>query len=316
MFVNEKVGTTMVKQQSHVWRGILLASIGATAWGLSGVAASTLFKTYPQFDPLWLTQVRMLSAGVIMLCLSGLRQQQPFRIWRQRRGVVEVVAYGLFGLIPVQFFYFLAVQAGNASLATILQYLGPFVIVIYNIFRYRQLPQRSELLGMLVAFVGTFLLVTNGQFKTLAIAPQALFWGLLSAVGMATIALIPRHILPQYGPLNTTGWGLVIAGLAMNTYHSAWLHPQQIPWQAMLLVSAIVLIGTVFALILFNMSFQYIKPTTASLLDAFEPLSATAFSILLLGVPLTRYDLFGGALIILAVALLTVDVSRYLKRII
>lgn len=304
----------MTTQPARTWLGVLLASIAATAWGLSGVAASTLFKYYPQFDPLWLTQIRMIIAGAIMLALSGLRHQKPFAIWHQRHSTLQVIAYGLFGLIPVQFFYFLAVQAGNASIATILQYLCPFVIVLYNVVRFRQLPQRSEVIGIIVAFMGTFLLVTNGHFGDIAISPLVLFWGLLSAVGAATIALIPRDIMPEFGSLNTTGWGLLVAGLAMNTYHSAWLRPRHIPWQAFLLISAIILVGTVFALVLFNMSFQYIKPTTASLLDAFEPLSATIFSILLLGVPLTRYDLFGGALIILAVALLTVDVRRYLRR--
>lgn len=45
----------------------------------------------------------------------------------------------------------------------------------------------------------------------------------------------------------------------------------------------------------------------ASLLDAFEPLSATVFSVIFLNVQLTTFDLVGGALIILAVMVLSLN---------
>lgn len=300
-------------QSSKTTLGVLLASSAGVAWGLSGVAASTLFSHYPQFTPLWISQVRMVSAGIILLLLSGLRHQHPLAIWREWRSAVIVIAYALLGLIPVQFFYFLAVQAGNASIATILQYLGPFVIVIYYILRYRQAPRRAEVVGMLLAFCGTALIVTHGHLTSLSISPLVLLWGGLSAVGVATNALIPRAILPRFGALNCTGWGLLLAGLAMNGYHPVWRHSVPFSWGATALVVAIVLVGTVLAFILFTSSFSYILPTTASLLDAFEPLSATVFSILLLGTPLTGFDIGGGLLVILAVMCLTVDFSKYLR---
>ncbi|MBU7495079.1 EamA family transporter, partial [Lactiplantibacillus pentosus] len=60
-----------------------------------------------------------------------------------------------------------------------------------------------------------------------------------------------------------------------------------------------------------------ILPTTASLMDAFEPLAATVFSIAFLNVQLTRFDFIGGLLVILAVMALSINphrMFRYLHR--
>lgn len=255
----------------------------------------------------------MVTAGLILLVISGLRHQHPFAIWHQPKSAGQLIAYALLGLIPVQFFYFLAVQAGNASIATILQYLGPFVIVIYYILRYRQVPRRAEVVGMILAFLGTTLIVTHGHLTSLSISPLVLLWGGLSAVGVATNALIPRKILPRFGALNCSGWGLLLAGIAMNCYHPIWRQHVPVTLNASLLIATIVLIGTVLAFILFTSSFSYILPTTASLMDAFEPLSATFFSILLLGTPMTGFDITGGLLVILAVMCLTVDFGKSLR---
>lgn len=301
-------------QPHRTWLGVTFAISSGTAFGLSGVAASTLFRYYPHFDALWLSQVRMVSAGLIFLIISALSHQHPFAIWHQWRSALQVVIYGLFGTIPVQYCYFLAVQAGNASIATILQYLGPFAIVAYYMLRYRQLPRRSEVVGMGLAFIGVALIVTHGQFQSLTISPAVLFWGLMAALGTATNTLLPRPILPKYGVLNCTGWALLIAGTVLNLAHPMWT--QSLPplnRSVMLLVLAIVLVGTVFALALYNISFSYIQPTTASLLNAFEPLSATLFSVILLGIPFTGFDATGSLLVILAVMCLTLDWRKYFR---
>ncbi len=82
-------------------------------------------------------------------------------------------------------------------------------------------------------------------------------------------------------------------------------------FQIVLLV-VIVLFGTVAPFLMFAHSLAYILPTTASLLDAFEPLAATIISVLFLNVQLTSYDLFGGALIILAVMALSLNMHKML----
>lgn len=300
--------------QQHHLRGVLLASTAGILWGLSGVAASTLFLSNPELTANWLTQVRMISAGLILLVWCQLVGQQPFAIWHQRRSAGRVVSYGLLGLIPVQLCYFEAVRAGNAPIATIIQFLGPFIITLYFLLFKHILPKRIEVVGMVMAFAGTLLIVTHGQLNQLAISPAVLFWGGLSAVGVATNTLLPRAILPKYGPLAVTGWGLLVAGVFLMVLHPMWLVHLTITSFQLLLLIVIVLLGTVAPFLMFAHALNDILPTTASLLDAFEPLAATVFSVLFLHVQLTGFDLSGGLLIILAVTALSLNMHKLVLR--
>ncbi|MCI1553473.1 MAG: DMT family transporter [Levilactobacillus sp.] len=299
----------------HHLRGVLLASIACILWGISGVAASTLFKLNPHVTALWLTQVRMITAGIILLVLGQLIGVKPFEIWRQKATGLRVISYGLLGLVPVQLCYFEAVKFGNAPIATIIQFLGPFIISIYFLLFKHVIPTRPEMGGMLLAFVGTLLIVTHGHLNSLAISPVVLFWGGLSAIGVATNTLIPRPLLPKFGAVSVTGWGLLVAGICLNIFGPVWQDHVTLSWAGWSMIGIIIVFGTVIPFLMFAHALGYILPTTASLLDAFEPLSATVFSVMFLSVQLTKYDLVGGALVILAVMALSLNGHQMLRLI-
>lgn len=293
--------------RKHFIFGATLASCAAIMWGFSGVTVSMLFKSNSAMTPLWVCQVRMLAAAIIMLVLCQLRGEQPLRIWHDTQALLKLVAYAFIGLVPVQFCYFKTVEYGNAPIATILQFLGPFVITLYYFIFKRQKPTHTETIGLLIAFLGTLLIVTHGHFNQLAVAPTVIFWGFLSAVGVAANAIIPREIVPEYGALSVTGWGMLIAGATLNLYHPFWQQKVTVSSFDLGLLLITILVGTVIAFLLYSTSLLYILPTTATLLDAFEPLSATFFAMLLVHTQLQRMDFIGGAIIIFAVIVITAN---------
>ena len=63
----------------------------------------------------------------------------------------------------------------------------------------------------------------------------------------------------------------------------------------------IIIIGTVIPFITFTTVLKYISPTVASMLDAFEPLTATVGSVLVLGLHLSLATIIGSLVIIIAV---------------
>lgn len=48
----------------------------------------------------------MLGAGIALLLVSLLTHVDLWSIWRQSRDLLQIVAYTLLGLMPVQFTYF------------------------------------------------------------------------------------------------------------------------------------------------------------------------------------------------------------------
>ena len=143
-----------------------------------------------------------------MVLLAALCGCHPFTVFRDWRAVLQLLIYGIIGMIPDQLFYFITVNYGNASIATILQFVGPFFVMLYMALVRHQLPRRIEIISAIVAFIGVATVATNGKFTHLAITPAVLFFGILSAVGVMTTTVSPRQLLQKYDALTVTGWGL------------------------------------------------------------------------------------------------------------
>lgn len=297
---------TTVKQR-RFWA--LMAALACIMWGISGLFAKALFNISSQITPMWLTQVRMIVAGIILLILAGCLKQHPIKAIIDKNNARDIIAYGLLGLLPVQLFYFIVVQKANASIATILQFIGPFFVMGYLAITHKQVMRRIDWLVAIVAFIGVVLLATHGNFNHFAITPQVLFWGLLSAVGVATNTLIPIQVLKRQSSLIVTGWGLLIAGICLLLIHPSM---PKIPntAQVWLCTGGVIVIGTLIPFQLMANSLRFIKPSTASLLDAFEPFSATVGSVLIFGLVMMPMDWLGSILVVLAAMALNITPKK------
>lgn len=283
-----------------------LAALACVFWGISGLFAKRLFNISSEITPIWITQVRMVISGVLLLIFAQITNKKPMKVIKDKKDAGTVIAYGLLGLVPVQYCYFIVVQQANASIATILQFVGPFFVMIYMVVFEHQALRKLDVLAGIVAFVGVFFLATHGHFNQLSLSPLVLFWGFLSAIGVGTNTLIPRRLLDHTSSLVVTGWGLLIAGIALMIVHPIWPHlPQESIGMIVLLMAGVIVIGTLIPFQWMMGSLRYIAPSTATLLDAFEPVSATIGSVLFFGLVMAPIDWIGAVMIILSVMALS-----------
>lgn len=299
--------------KERLWTG--LAIIACMMWGISSLFATALFKLSPNINALWLSQIRQLTSGPILLIIAAIIDGHPFGIFKKDwHNLITLVCYGVFGMLPVQFCYFMAVQEGNASIATVLQFIGPFFIIGYVALFRHQRPLRIQIIAAIIAFLGVVLLATNGHLTKLAITPAVLFWGLLSAVGVATNTLIPQNLIKQgYSSLTITGWGIFFSGLALFCFHPAQPalpHTNLVWWY----VAAVVVIGTLIPFQLATNSLKYISATNFSLTDAFEPVTATMGSVIFFNLHMTGMDWLGSALIVGAVIALNLPLPKFFRK--
>ncbi|MCX2187515.1 DMT family transporter [Limosilactobacillus pontis] len=292
--------------------GTVMVIVACTFWGISGLFAKALFNVSTSITSMWVTQTRMISAGVILLIISQFKGDHPLQIFRNLHDAWVIFAYGFFGLVPVQYGYFMAVQYGNASISTVLQFLGPFFTIAY-LAAFRHIPpRRIEIISAIIAFSGVFIIATHGKVDHLAVTPLVLFWGMIAAIGVATNTLIPQQMLRtnRVPSLVVTGWGLLFAGLALLAMHPAQPHIPNLPivWTCWL---GILVIGTLIPFQLANNSLKYIDATTFSLMDAFEPLSATIGSVLIFHLHMTGADVLGSVLVIVAVLAINIRIPLH-----
>lgn len=285
--------------------GFAAAIFAAMLWGVSGAFAQFLFRE-KEFNAEWLVTIRLLISGILMLLFGVLKRDPDIRnIWKRRKDAIQLVLFGVLGMLTVQYTYFAAILHSNAATATVLQYVGPVFIAIYLALRLQKWPKPIEFLAIGLAMLGTFLLVTHGDITSLNITPTAFAWGIASAIAMAVYTIMPVHLLDRYSPIAIIGWGMLIAGCAMSIIHPPYKLEGIWDTDTYLVVAFIVFLGTLIPFYVFLTAIKNIGPQRASLLACAEPLSATFIAIVYFGVNFHAMDWVGSLCIIITILLLT-----------
>lgn len=290
--------------------GLLMALSSAIFWGISGTCAQFLFEK-KSIDPSWLVTWRMILAGIILVVFSLTQEKRnTFLIWKKPSSAIQLLLFGLLGMVAVQYTYFYSISLSNAATATILQYIGPVFVLAYFAFKNRKWPILAEFGALFLALAGTFLLVTHGSLTELVISEEALIWGILSALALAFYTIQPVGLLRLFSPSAVTGWGMLIGGVSFSILTQPWYVSGVWDWQTVAAMGYIVMFGTVLAFYFFLRSVTLIGATTASLLCSVEPLAAALTAVIWLGVSFVGMDWLGTFFILQTVVLLTLSKEK------
>ncbi|EKQ51717.1 MULTISPECIES: EamA family transporter [unclassified Clostridium] len=286
-------------------KGIALILISAMLWGVSGTVAQYLFEK-SQFTPEWLVSIRLLLSGLILLIYAFIIGNKGiWDVWKSKYDCLNILLFGIAGMLSVQYTYFAAIKYGNAATATILQYLSPVIITCYLAIRSKRCPSVVEILSVVLAMLGTFLIITKGNVNSISISKLALFWGISSAFAAAFYTLQPKYLLNKFGSTITVAWGMLIGGIVFSFIHKPWNFTGTWSMNSVLAVIFVVLFGTLIAFYCYLESLKYVHPTEASILSSAEPLSAAILSVLWLNIPLGIAQWIGTTLIIITIVILS-----------
>lgn len=69
--------------KSRLWT--ILAALAAVMWGISGLFAESLFKVSSKITPIWLTQIRLIISGIVLLIIATILHQKPFSVLKDKK---------------------------------------------------------------------------------------------------------------------------------------------------------------------------------------------------------------------------------------
>lgn len=292
------------KEVSKKTIGILCALTGGMLWGISGVCGQYLFQN-KGVTATWLVPIRLTSAGLLLLLYFLLRdRKRALSVWKEKRNTKDILVYAIAGMMLCQYSYFQTIEWSNAGTATVIQYLGPAMTVVYVCISERQRPKRKEVLAVLLALCGIFLIATHGRPGSLALSGRALGMGLLSAVGLVIYTVKPRRLLTQFPSPLILAWGMLIGGIVLSAVMRPWNHMPQIDVELIGVLLVIICFGTMTSFSLYLHSVSLIGPVQAGLYACIEPVAATVFSVIWMKETFVAIDLLGFVLIIATVFVL------------
>lgn len=299
-----------MNQAERIRIGTIMTITGGIFWGFSGCCGQYLFQEKGA-TAAWLVSLRLVAAGILLMAAGFfINGRKNTEIFRSRKDTIHMAVFALAGILMAQYPYFAAIQYSNAGTATVLQYMFPVFILALLCVQKRRLPTKVELGAIVLCLAGTFVLGTHGNFRELSLTPQALFFGLLAAVGAVLYNVLPGDLMKRYGVCQVLGYGMLLAGVVFGAAVRPWTY--EVVWDGatILALAGVSVVGTALAFGLYLAGVSIIGPFRGSLFASMEPVSAVVISFLWLKTEFTLMDVVGFLLILATVLLLTVYQSR------
>ena len=288
-------------------KGIILIIIGSILWGATGPMMEWVLHNSELSVSFFLT-VRLIVAGTSILVFLKFQKKKVFVIWKEPVWLKQLFIFALLGMLGVQYTFIAAIEASNASIATLLQFLGPIYIIIYVSWKGKTFPPKYQVVGIIGTLLGLFLLLTNANINQLLISNEALFWGLLLGVTFSIYTVYPARLMKEWGVLVVVGWGMLIGGIVLALLSQVWNSnewSELVSYPIIIFVVLIVLIGTI-AFVMFLSSMKYITAVETSILSSIEPLTAMIISVFWFGQILGGWQYTGVLVMLVFVTWLSV----------
>lgn len=300
---NVEVNPSLSGTRSRVGVGVLLGLAASLSFATSGPFVRPLFAIgwTPGAAVFW----RITIAAVVML---------PLGLWTMRhrmRVVVQqwraIVVFGVAAVATPQLMYFAAVSRMSVSIALLIEYMSPVLLVLVAWARTRKAPTRMVAVGSVVSVAG-LLCVLN----VVGEIPDAI--GVLCAFGAmigAASYFVMSARLTAIHPAALAAFGLVVGAFALGLAIMVGVLPYHVEfsdtavlgttvaWWVPLGVIAIMATAVAYGLGIAGIGLM--GERLSSFVGLSEVLFAAVLAALLLGEMPTAIQIIGGVLIVAGV---------------
>ena len=255
-------------EKKDFWKGVVLCSVSALAWAISGPLSRLSFAegVTPGTVAFW----RVAISGVCFL-LHALALRDPLP---SRRSVLILALFGVVN-VPVFFLsYQLAIQKSGSALAIVLMFTAPVWVALLSRIVFQESIDRGKLAAIFMALFGVVLVCLSGGSLGGEVSYVGLGSGIVCGLfyagqfifyswwkeRLSTAVLFAFTFLPasavlacfaEFQPISAAGW----TGIALPAF-----------------------VSTYAAYYLYGRSLLYLTPVQAAVIGNLEPVAGTILS--------------------------------------
>ncbi|NLY53514.1 MAG: DMT family transporter [Firmicutes bacterium] len=220
---------------------------------------------------------------------------------------------GIFGVFLNNLLQNLGLNLTTASSTSLLGSIDPIFSVIFSAIFLGEALNRHKVAGLSIAFVGIYLVSTNGAWK--------LDWGsslgnllvIASALSYSIYTVASKPVLQKEQPPIVVAWATIVGAVglvivaAITDSAPAW---STLSTSIILNTIYLSIVPTSVSVVAYSYLLQRVQASLASISLFLIPVFSTAWAVLLLGEGLSWPMLAGGALIVAGVALAVIGGRR------
>ncbi len=262
-------------QENKKWVYLIVLSI---IWGSSFILIK---KALIGLSPLQLGSLRIIVSGIILF-VAGFNSLKKI----PKKTIKWIVLSGFLGTFFPAFLFAFAETEIDSAVASILNSIVPINTIILGIVAFKIFSSRNQIIGVVIGFFGTVLLITNGA----SINPDQNYWYAFLVI-IATIMyalsvnIIKRHL--QEVPAIAIAVGnfvvIMIPSILILIFSGFFtaevIQSPELPL-SLLYIFLLSIFGTAIAKVLFNKLVQLSTPVFASSVTYLMPIVAVMWGLL------------------------------------
>jgi drug/metabolite transporter (DMT)-like permease len=273
--------------------------LSAFLFAAGGNLVKLLFRL--GYSPLVLAQLRIWWAFAWLFVLILLIRPVLLRV--SRRELPALAIFGGIGLAGVQLSYYLTIARINIAIALLVQYLGLVGVTAFERYqRGHQVPARVwGALAMVLA--GVFFAVGAYQPSLLRVNLPGVMLGLASAAFFAFYILRASTLARRLDTWTVLVYGFGAGSLLWALFDAVTGTALPGDWRIWAVMGLVGLFGTLAAHGLFVLALRTIRPSSAGIVAAAEPVFAGLIAFLILGDRLQPLQVFGAAVVVAGIVI-------------
>lgn len=282
-----------------------LMVIGAGClWGCMGILVRGMNAI--GLETMEIVAVRCLVTFVCMAVGLFAMDRKAFRI--RVKDLWCFIGTGVFSIVFFNYCYFKTITMTSLSVAAILLYTAPSIVMILSAVLFREKMSRKKLAALAVTFAGC--VCVTGGVNQAALTISGVLTGLGAGLGYALYSIFGRYAIERgYNSLTITLWTFGVAFVGCLPFADmGHILGQYAKHPSAVFTSLFwIFMTTVLAYILYTLGLGHMETGKASVMTSIEPVVASSVGLLLYGEKITGWGMTGIVLVIGAIVLLNLS---------
>jgi drug/metabolite transporter (DMT)-like permease len=292
-------------------RGYLMVSVAAVLFAVNGVVSKVILST--GLSSMRLSEVR--STGAFAALAVAILALRPQLLRIGRRELALLALFGVAGLVSVQLFYFLAIHRLDIGIALLIQFLAPLLVALWARYFMHEHVRRRIFVSLALSLSGLALMVE--VWRGIVLDGLGVTFALIAALAFAVYILLAERAVATRDAYTVSCYGFFFASLFWAVFQPWWTFPGTIAGESVslhghlasvhlpvwLLMTWMVLLGTVVPFALVVGALRHLSATRAGIAAMLEPVVATLVAYAWLGESLSPVQLVGGLVVLCAILL-------------
>lgn len=276
--------------------------IACILWGTSGIYVH--YMAPYGFSSLQMTFLRSVVSFISMGIYILIYDKKLFKVTLKELILFAISGISFFGTSGS---YFYSMQASSVSTAVVLMYTAPLFILIYSVCFLGEKLSKLKSVAIVCMLIGCGLV--SGIIGGMKFNMEGIAFGLLAGISYSCYNIVTKIAMRnKCNPFSATLYCFMFASLAGIFLSNPWGIPECVANNTIITLPLAISLGICTCILpyfLYTLALKEIPAGTASALGIIEPMSATLFSVILLGESLNGFSICGIILILGSVFLLS-----------